>query len=327
MKFPKTFLSFLRLGGLVFALGAGAPSILAATPVPSVIKLVVPYPPGGSTDQLARQVASALGQRLKTTVIVENRPGAGSVLGTDTVAKAKPDGATLLLTTSALSITAALRRQMPYDPVTDLVPLAILTEVPLVLAVPTISSYRSMNDLIADARARPGALNYGSSGVGSSNHMAAEWFASAAKIKLTHVPYKGMSPATVDLAGGQVQLILATYSSLSSVLQGDKVRALAITAPQPSASLPGIPTVAATVPGFSMSIWFGVFAPRRTPADLAALFSTELRAIRASPELAAFLSGEKAGPSGMDSVASSALIRTEVQEFRRIASEQKIEIE
>lgn len=319
--------SLLRLVSLALALVTGAPAVLAATPVPSVIRLVVPYPPGGSTDQLARQVAAALAQRLKTTVVVDNRPGAGSVMGSDSVAKAKPDGATLLLNTSALSITAALRRQMPYDPVTDLVPLAILTEVPLVLAVPSNSPYRSVSDLIADARARPGALNYGTSGVGSSNHMASEWFASAAKIKLTHVPYKGMSPATVDLASGQVQMILATYSSLSAVLQGDKVRPLAITALQPSASMPGIPTIAASLPGFSMSIWFGIFAPSRLPADLAALYSAELRAIRSSPELAAFLAGEKAGPSTMDSAASAALVRKEVQEFKRIAAEQKIESE
>lgn len=320
--------------GAVCAAAFLAAAALLATPawsaeaaVPKVIKIIVPYPPGGSTDLVARQLGNGLARRFGNSVISENRAGGGSTIGSAAVAKAAPDGATLLLNTTALTITAGIQDKLPYDPVTDLVPVAMLTQVPMLLAVPANAPYKNVGDLLNAARARPGALNYGTSGIGASNHMAMELLKTAAKVNLVHVPYRGMGPATTDLATGQVQAIIATYSSLAPMLQSGKVRALAVSSLTASPFSPDLPPIAATVPGFSMATWFGVFAPRHTPAPLVDLYNREIRAIITNDDFTRFLTQERAEASTLDLAGMAAQMRAEVAQWKRLAQEQNIKAE
>jgi len=303
------------------------PAWSADVAVPKVIKIIVPYPPGGSTDLVARQLGSGLAKRFGNSVISENRAGGGSTIGSAAVAKAAPDGATLLLNTSALTITAGIQDKLPYDPVTDLVPVAMLTQVPMLLAVPVNAPYKTVSDFLNAARAKPGGMNYGTSGIGASNHMAMELLKSAAKVNLVHVPYRGMGPATTDLAAGQVQAIIATYSSLAPMLQSGKVRALGVSSLKVSPFSPELPPIAATVPGYTMATWFGVFAPRNTPVGLVDLYHREIRTIMATDEFTKFLAQERAEASTLDLPAMAAQIRNEVAQWRRIAQEQNIKAE
>lgn len=315
------------LAGVVaaVALSAAFPAPAADVAVPKVIKIVVPYAPGASTDLLARQLAIALGKRLGNTVMVDNRPGGGSILGTAVVAKSAPDGATLLLTSSAFTISPALQEKAPYDPVGDFAPVAMLTQVPMILAVPGSSPYKTPADFVNAARAQPGVLNYGSSGIGSSNHMAMELFKGAAKLQITHIPYKGMAPAATDLSTGQVQAIIGSYSSLAAVMQSGKVRALAVSSANPSPLSPELPTLAATVPGFSMSGWFAVFAPRGTPPALVELLHREINAAITTEEFSKFFAQDRAEASQMDIPTLTALVKTEAVQWKKIATEQKIQ--
>lgn len=306
---------------------ASAPAVAAEPVVPRLMKVVIPYAPGGSTDLLGRNIAAALAKRFGNTVIVENRPGAGSQLGTAAVAKSPPDGSTLLLTTTAYTIGAGIQPKLPYDPLTDLAPLVMLTEVPMLLAVPASSPYKTTADFINAARARPGTLNYGSSGIGSSNHMAMELFKVAGKLQITHVPYKGMAPAALDLGSGQVQAIIGSYSSLAGVLQSGKVRALAVSSLHASPFSPELPPISAVLPGFGLTAWFAMFVPGQTPPALIELLNKEIRIIITSDEFTKFFAQERAVASQMDLATMNSVVRNEIVQWRRIASEQNIKPE
>lgn len=296
-------------------------------PVPQSMRIVTPYAPGGSTDVMSRAVATALSRKLGNTIIVENRPGAGSMLGSAYVAKAAPDGATLLLTTSALTIGAGLREKSPYDPVTDFTPVIMISDVPMLLAVPANSPYKTPADFINAARAKPGALNYATSGIGTSNHIAMELLKSAANINVRHVPYKGAGPAAMDVGAGNVQAIIASYSSLQGVLNSGRVRAIAVSSAEPSRFSPGLPPIATVVPGYDVTAWFAVFAPAGTPRNLVDLYNKEIRAITQTEEFTKFLATQRGEASTMDNATFHNKIRQEVADFRRIAREQGIKAE
>lgn len=324
LRMVQKLLPAVALTACLLAASGGAALAADAVVVPKVIKLVVPYAPAASTDLLARQLALALSKRLGNTIIVDNKPGGGSVLGTVIVANAPPDGATLLLTSSAFTITPALQDKPPYDPVNDFAPIAILTQVPMILAVPASSSYRTPADFVNAARAQPGVLNYGSSGIGSTNHLAMELFKGAAKVQITHIPYKGMAPAGVDLSTGQVQAIIGSYSSLAPLMQGGKVRALGISSTKPSPFFPDLPALGATVPGYSMAGWFGVFAPRGTPPALVQLLNKEIVATINSDEFGKIFAQDRAEPAELSVGAFSELVRAETGQWKKIAAEQSI---
>lgn len=309
---------------LLSASGAGAAD---AVVVPKVIKIIVPYAPGASTDLLARQLGNALAKRLGNTVIVDNKPGGGSMLGSAFVAKAPPDGATLLLTSSAFTIAPAIYDKPLYDPVNDFAPVAMLSQLPMILAVPASSPYKTPADFVSAARSQPGVLNYGSSGIGSSNHMAMELFKGAANLKITHVPYKGMAPAALDLSTGQLQAIIGTYSSLAAVLQSGKVRALAVSSLNPSPLSPDLPALSSTVPGFGMSGWFAVFAPRGTPQALVELLNKEVRASITTEEFTRYFAQERTSASDMDVPTLASLIKVETGQWKKIAADQHIQAE
>lgn len=315
------------LKGIALALVALLAAPLALAQNPPLIRLVVPFPPGGSNDVIARTMAPQLAKRLGTNVIVENKSGAAGVIGSDAVAKAAPDGSHLLLTSSTFLTTAATQAKLPYDPLAALIPVAMVAEGPLLVAVPAERPIRTPADLVAAAKAKPGALNYGTAGVGSLAHLATELLNGAANIQMTHVPYKGAGPALIDLAAGQIDVMISNYSSLVSQMKAGKVRAIAVTSPKPSPAFPELPPIGSAVPGYAMDIWVTVFAPAGTPAALIERLNKEINGISASPELRTFLDPDGAQPVAMPPAAIAARMKQDLAQLKRIAAERKISLD
>ena len=251
------------------------------------LRLVIPYAAGGIADLLGRLVAEKLGAQLKQTVVIENRPGAGGHVGGELVAKAAPDGYTLVLATIAHNGAASMYRGLKYDPASDLQPVVLLAESAGVLIVnPTVPA-TTVTEFIALAKSKPGHLNYASAGNGSAIHMATELFKFMTGTELVHVPYKGSAPAMTDLLGGQVQLMFENIATAHPYIKSGKVRALGVTSRGRNASLPDVPTIAESgVPGYAAEPWYTVSAPRGLPADVLRRLNTELNAVLKSPDLA-----------------------------------------
>ena len=306
-------------------------ALLPATPAagadakpPGLVKIVVPFGPGGSNDVVARAIAGPLAKRLETNVIVENKAGASGVIGNDAVAKAPRDGSVLLLTSSTFLTVAATQAKLPYDPLGDFAPVAMVGEGPMLLAVSSAFAVKTPAEYIAAARVRPGLITYGSAGIGSIGHLATELLNTAAKIQMTHVAYKGAANAIVDLAGGQIYAMISNYSSLLPQLNTRRVRALAVTSRQASPVFPNLPPLSATAPGYSMEIWICVFAPAGTPAPIIERLNRELREIAASPELKAFLEPDGALPVAITPPALAARLKDELAQWKTIAADRKI---
>ena len=250
------------------------------------VRLVVPFPAGGTTDILARAVAQQLSVGWGQQVIVDNRPGAGGNIGSELVAKAAPDGYTLLMgTVGTHAINPSLYAKMPYDHVKDFTPVVLVAGVPNVLVVNPSLPVHSVPELIAYAKANPGKLNFASSGNGTSIHLSGELFRTMTGVDMTHVPYKGSAPALTDLIGGQVQLMFDNLPSSLQFIRTGKLRALAVTSAARSTALPELPTLAeAGLPGFEASSWFGILAPAGTPKDIVAKINAAVGSWLASPE-------------------------------------------
>lgn len=308
---------------------AAAPALAqqADARAPSVVRIVVPFGPGGSNDIIARAIAPLLAKRLESSVVVDNRPGAGGSIGADHVSKAAKDGATLLLTSASLLTAAATQPKLPFDPVTGLAPVAMIGDGPMLLAVPGASSYRTPADVVADARARPGVLNYGSAGIGSIGHLSHEVLNDTAGIRTVHVPYKGAADALLGLGGDQIQLMITNYSSVAAQLKSGKVRAVAVTSAKPSPAFPELPTLSSVAPGYGIDIWVGVFAPAGTPAALVDRYNRELVAIAASPELKALLEPDGAQPGTLSPAGFAARVRDDLAIWKRIAAERSIKVD
>jgi len=231
-----------------------------------IVKIVVPFAPGGGTDSVARTLAQEMAKDLGQSVIIENKPGAGTIIGTQAVATSEPDGYTLLMETFANAVNPSLNSKLPYDPHKDFAPVALVARSFNIVVVNATSPYRSIADLIAAAKAEPDKLSYGTYGTGTSAHLAGELFKSLAKVNLTTVPYKGAAPAITDLLGGQIQVMFTTVASAASLIAGGQLRALAVTSAERSPAFPDVPTVAeAGVPGYSAESWYGLVAPAKTP--------------------------------------------------------------
>jgi tripartite-type tricarboxylate transporter receptor subunit TctC len=283
------------------------------------VSLVVPYPPGGSADILARLVGQKLGERLGQPVVVENKAGAGTAIGAKAVAQAAPDGYTLLLgTVSSQAINPAMHK-VGYDPLKDFVPVAPLAAIPFVFIANPAVPVRSVADVIAMAKAQPGKLSYASAGPGTSNHLAGELLAGRAGIQLLHVPYKGSAPALTDVVGGQVPLMFDLITTTLPMLQSGKVKALAVTSRTRSALLPDVPTVAeAGVPDYEVSAWFGVFAPAGTPPAAVTRLNAELTSIVQSPEMQKRLRDMGAEPETGTPESYARYVRDEAQKWSAV---------
>ena len=253
----------------VFALIATLPDIACAGYPDKIIRIVVPFAPGGGTDLIARTLAQEMAKDLGATMIIENKPGAGTIIGTQAVATSEPDGYTLLMGTFANAVNPSLNSKLPYDAHKDFAPVALIARSFNIVVVNPNSPIKSIPELIAAARTDPGKLSYGTFGTGTSAHLAGELFKRMAAVNLTTVPYKGAAPAITDLLGGQIQVMFTTVASAASLIAGGQLRALAVTSSERSPAFPAIPTVAESgVPGYAAESWYGLFTPAKTPADI-----------------------------------------------------------
>lgn len=236
-----------------------------------IVKIVVPFAAGGGTDIIARTTAQDIQTDLGKSVIIENKPGAGTIIGTQTVATSDPDGYSLLMATFAHAVNPSLYNKLPFDPHKDFAAVSLIARSFNIVVVNPASKINSISDLIAEAKANPGKLNFGTFGTGTSAHLAGELFNAMAKVKMTAVPYKGAAPAISDLLGGQIDVMFTTVASAASLVAAGQLRALAVTSAERSTAFPQLPTVAeAGVPGYAAESWYGLYAPARTPAPVIA---------------------------------------------------------
>ncbi len=315
---------------LAMAMVFAMPGAHAQAPYPSKpIRIVVPFPAGGTTDILARAVALKLTETGGQPVVVDNRPGAGGNIGAELVAKSAPDGYTLLMgTVGTHAINPVLYAKIPYDPQRDFAPVILVAGVPNVLVVNPALPVNSVQELIAYGKANPGKLNFASSGSGTSIHLSGELFKSMSGVPMTHVPYKGSAPALTDLLGGQVQLMFDNLPSALPHIKAGKLRALAVTGAQRAPALPDVPTVAeAGLPGFEASSWFGLLAPAGTPKDIIARLHAEVAKWLATPEARNRLAAQGANAVGNSPEEFAQFIATETVKWRRVVKESGAKIE
>ena len=286
------------------------------------IKIIVPFSPGGAVDGPIRAIAGDLSKRLKQQVIIENRPGAGATIGSEAVAKAAPDGYTLLLASQTNAISATLYNKLSFNPVEDFVGISLLGREPGALVVHPSLPVKNVAELIALAKDKPGQLNYASSGNGSGQHLFMAMFASMANIKLTHVPYKGSGQATTDLLAGTVPMAIPGTNGMIKHIKGGKLKVLATTGVKRSTQLPDVPTLdEAGLKGYSAYVWMGLLAPKGTPAGIVERLNREFKASLASPEVVAFMN-----EAGIETVGSSpaemeAYFREERERWARIVKD------
>jgi tripartite-type tricarboxylate transporter receptor subunit TctC len=320
MNSKRTLIVAAGLAATLFAAGTAA-AAEASFPT-RTIKIVVPFPPGGSSDTVARLLAAGMSQKLGQTVIVDNRGGAGTIIGTDMVAKSPGDGYTLLWMATPFAINVTLFKSLPYDTFKDFTPVIDGVAIPLVLIVPPDSPYKSVAELIAGAKKVPGKLNYGSSGLGGSPHLATEMFASMAGIKLTHVPYKGSAPAVQDLLAGQTNMVFDTLFLTLPQIKAGKARALAQTGKTRSPLLPDVPTVAeAGLPGYEATSWLSVAAPASTPPEIIKKLNAAAFETLTSPELREVLLKQGATVIADTPQEATARLKVEVERWGKAVRE------
>lgn len=284
------------------------------------VRLIVPFATGGPSDIVARMIAPRMTQVLGQAVVVESRPGAGGVTGVDVAAKAPPDGHTVALgSAGGLAISPGLQPSMPYDALRDLAPLTLAVIVHEPVVVPAAMPWRTLGDMLAEARARPGRLNYGSTGPGSMPHLAGELIRLTAGVDITHVPYRGVAPATTALLGGDIQMMFDTVPQAMPQIRGGALRPLAVTTARRVAALPEVPTVAeAGVAGYESSSWFGVVAPAGTPAAVVARLADAVAAALRQPEVVARFAEQGGELEGMGPEAFAAFIRAEREKWTAV---------
>ena len=301
---------------LSFAAAAQAPAPWPAKP----ITLVVGSAPGGSNDTFARAIGKKLSDALGQPVVVDNKPAGGGVLANAFVAKAPPDGYNLVVLSSTFTTGAAIRTNLQYDAIKSFKPVAMLGKGPLLVTVANESPYKTIGELVAAAKANPGKLNYGTSGAGSINHFSTELFTDAAGIRMTHVPYKGMGPATNDLLGGQIQVLVASAPSILSQVKGGRVRALAVTTPNRSPVAPDLPSLEQSgYKGSASELWWGVLAPAGTPQPVVDRLNAEINKIVLSAEMKEFFLKEGAEPAAMKPAEFEAFIAAEIERWKQVA--------
>lgn len=284
------------------------------------IQIIVPYSAGGSIDLFSRVVGQKLGEAWGRTVVIDNRPGASGMIGTEIVTKADPDGHVLLGHTSSYPATASVRAKLPFDPARAIVPVAMIARAPMLLAVHPSVPAKSVKELVALAKKNPGALHYGSSGAGGNNHFSGGLFASAAGVKMTHVPYKGIAPAVIALASGEVEIIIASAAALMPQVKAGRLRALGVTSLEPSSLIPGLPAIAqAGVPDYSYQLWWGIFAPAGMPADRISAVNAAVTKILGGAEMRKFLANEGAEPWPLTVAQLDGLLAREIERYRKAA--------
>jgi len=292
------------------------------------IRIIVPYAPGGGADTVARIIARRLNDTIGQPLVIENRTGAGSILGTDMVAKAEPDGYTLLLGQSGpISINPAVYKDLRYDPVKDFSPVTMTTAYPYILVVNAKLPAKSLQEFVALAKSKPGAMNYGTTGIGAANHLVTELFNGKAGLKMTHIPYRGTALAVADLVGGQVTMVFGDPISVLPHMQAGTLRALAVTSPQRSAVAPEVPTIAESgFPGFDAIAWHGILAPAKTPLNIVKRLNTEIVNALHHPETQALLVKQAMQTVGNTPEEFAAFIQKDIAVWKAVAAEADVSV-
>lgn len=292
------------------------------------VRLIVPFAPGGTTDMVARVVGSKLTELLGQTVVIDNKAGAGTIVGTENLARSRADGYNIMLATPDLTINPALRPTMPYNTLKDFVPIALIATYPMIMVTPGEQQLTSIAELLSQAKARPGQINFASAGYGTMPHLCAELFNSLAGVKMTHIPYKGNGPAIIDLLAGRVSVLFSGGPPVEPHVKSGKLRMLGVTTSQRHATLPDVPTVAeAGVPGYEVTAWFGFIAPAGTPAPIVRRLNTEIGRALAAPEVREKLASLGATFSVSSPEAFRKLIDDEVAKWSRVVKEANIKVD
>ncbi len=323
----------IRAGALLAAFFAAA--LVLASPAARAegypsrqITLIIPFAPGGSNDLVGRAIGKKLSEVWGQQVVVENRGGGGTLIGAGAVAKAPPDGYTLLLVSPTFTINPAVRKTMPFDPAKDFTPVAFLGRAPLLVTTANKLPVASAGELFALAKARPGQITYASAGLGSINQISTELIALAAGVKLSHVPYKGGAPALNDLVGGHVDMFVSSIPQALQLVRSGQIRTLAVTSSKRSAILPDVPTLAESgTPGADAETWWGIAGPAGMPADIVNALNAEINKALASPEVTTFLTLEGAEAEAMTPKQFGDMMRAETARWTKVAREAKVSIE
>ena len=293
------------------------------------IRLIVPYAAGGGADSVARIVARRVSETIGQAIVIENRSGARSIIGTDLVNKSDPDGYTLLLGQSGpISINPAIYKKLPYDPVKDFAPISMTTAYPYIMVVNPKLGVKTLKEFVALAKSKPGELNYGTTGVGAANHLVTELFDSKAGIKMTHIPYRGTALAVTDLLAGQVQMVFADPISALPHINAGTLLALAVTSKERSPVAPSVPTVSESgYPGFDAIAWHGILAPANTPPAIVNKLNTEILAALKDPETAALLEKQAMQTVGNSPQAFADFIKQDIAVWKEVAEQAKLELQ
>jgi tripartite-type tricarboxylate transporter receptor subunit TctC len=318
-----------RAGAFLVAAFVLASPAAQAQPYPSrQITLIIPFAVGGSNDIVGRAIGKKLTEAWGQPVVVENRSGAGGIIGASAVAAAPPDGYTLLLVSSTFTINPAIKKSMPFDTIKDFTPVAFIARSPLLLTASNHLAVKSAKELLALARSKPGQISYASSGPGSINRISAELIALSAGVKLMHVPYRGGAPALNDLVGDHVDIYVSSLPQVLQLARSGQVKALAVTSARRTALLPEVPTLDESgIAGFDLWSWWGIVGPAGMPADIVNALNAEIGKMLNSPELGTFLSSEGAEAETMTPRQFGALMRLETERWTRVAHEANISID
>jgi tripartite-type tricarboxylate transporter receptor subunit TctC len=323
---------YVRTAGILAVAGcaaAFAPFVNAAESYPNgqPITLVVPYPPGGSNDSFARAVGAKLGTKLNTSVVIVNKGGAGGSIGAAQVARSKPDGYTLVAVSSSFTTNAAIQENLPFDAEKDFKAVALMAKGPFIVAVKETLPVKSIAELIALAKKNPDSINYSTSGPGSSNQFATEMFSSAAGIKMMHIPYRGMGPATAALMGNEVDVLIASGPSLLPAINTGKAKPIAITSLKPSPIAPDLKPVADTVPGYEFSLWWGILAPAGTPDAIVNKLNKAIQGIVTEPEMKDFFVREGAEYATASAQDYQRIIKEDLVRWKKVAADSNITVQ
>ena len=317
--------TFARLAVAFFTLGllAGGPASKAAE---GPLRIIVIVAPGGSADAMARMVSEKIGPLLNTMTVVENKPGAGGSIGSDLVARADPDGSALLLISTSFATNAAVRSNLPFDPITSFKPVALVAKGAMVLIVGNKTHYQNVAQIIAATKETNNTVNYSSAGMGSIGQLSVEHFKSLSNTRALHVPYQGINGAVTNMIGGNIDYMITTLASVGGQLKADLVRPIGVTSLERSKFFPGVAAIAETLPGYEVDVWWVVFAPAKTPDEVVNNLNEAIRSVSAEPDMLALFAKEGAEPTALTPQQTAEYVKHEVERWKQVARTGRIQV-